>query len=454
MAPAEMSELKDQLQDLLNKGYIRPSASPWGAPMLFVKKKDGGMRLCIDYRELNKVTIKNKYPLPRIDELFDQLRDTSVFSKIDLRLGYHQLRIAYEDIPETTFRTRYGHYKFTVMPFGLTNAPAIFMDLMNRVFHPFTDKFVVVFIDNILKDYKFEWNEKCEEAFQLLKEKLTTAPVLALPDNNGVYDMYSDASKNGLECVLMQNGKRDLNLRQIRWMEFVKDYEVDIQYHEGKANVVVDALGQKSSHGVNTLVVADELCREMSKMNLEVVEIGAVEGMLANLSIQPTIFDEIRENQAGDVKLDRIREKIERKQATDFKIREDGSLRYKGRWCVSQKCDEIKRKLMEEGHNTPYSMHPRGDKLYKDLKKVYWWPRMKNEVVEFVAKCLTCQKVKIEHKRPQGTVQPLDVLGWKWDIISMDFVTCLPKSKSGNDTIWVVVDKLTKSAVFIPMKET
>ena len=150
MAPAELKELKEQLQDLLDKGFVRPSTSPWGAPVLFVKKKDGSLRLCIDYRQLNKVTIRNKYPLPRIDDLFDQLQGASCFSKIDLRSGYHQLRIRHEDVPKTAFRTRYGHYEFLVMSFGLTNAPAAFMDLMNRVFKPFLDRFVIVFIDDIL----------------------------------------------------------------------------------------------------------------------------------------------------------------------------------------------------------------------------------------------------------------------------------------------------------------
>ncbi|KAJ9536518.1 hypothetical protein OSB04_un000312 [Centaurea solstitialis] len=309
LAPSELKEMLAQLQELLDKGFIRPSTSPWGAPVLFVKKKDGTMRMCIDYRELNKVTVKNKYPLPRIDDLFDQLQGAKYFSKIDLRSGYHQLKVREEDIPQTAFRTRYGHYEFLVMSFGLTNAPAAFMDLMNRVCKPYLDEFVIVFIDDILiysktaeehgehlrkvlemlkreqlyakfskcefwlkevqflghivtqegikvdpakieaikdwespkspsevrsflglagyyrrfiehfstiatplmaltkKDIKFEWSSTCERAFNNLKGKLTSAPILALPNGTDGFVVYCDASKLGLGCVLMQDGK-------------------------------------------------------------------------------------------------------------------------------------------------------------------------------------------------------------------------------------------------------
>ncbi|GJX98267.1 putative reverse transcriptase domain-containing protein [Tanacetum coccineum] len=150
LAHSKMQELSNQLQELADRGFIQPSTLPWGAPVLFVKKKDGSFRMCIDYQELNKLTVKNRYPLPKIDDLFNQLQGSSVYSKIDLRSGYHQLRVRNEDIPKTAFRTRYGHYEFQVMPFGLTNAPAVFMDLMNRVYKPYLDKFVIVFIDDIL----------------------------------------------------------------------------------------------------------------------------------------------------------------------------------------------------------------------------------------------------------------------------------------------------------------
>ncbi|KAJ0615087.1 putative nucleotidyltransferase, Ribonuclease H [Helianthus annuus] len=177
LAPAELKELSTQLQELLDKGFMRPSSSPWGAPMLFVKKKDGTFRMCIDYHELNKVTIKNHYPLPRIDDLFDQLQGSSYYSKIDLRLGYHQLRVRNEDISKTAFRTRYGHYKFLVMPFGMTNAPAVFMDLMNRVCKPYLDKFVIVFIDDILIYSKSQ--EEHEQHLRLILKLLRNEQLYA-----------------------------------------------------------------------------------------------------------------------------------------------------------------------------------------------------------------------------------------------------------------------------------
>ena len=160
MAPVELQELRVQLQELLDKGFIRPSTSPWGASVLVAKKKDKTLRLCIDYRQLNKVTIKNRYPLPRINNLFDQLRVARVYFKIDLRTSYHQLKVRETDIPKTAFRTRYGHFEFTVMPFGLTNALAAFMDLVHRVFHPYLDQFVVVFEDDILIYSQSEWEHE------------------------------------------------------------------------------------------------------------------------------------------------------------------------------------------------------------------------------------------------------------------------------------------------------
>ncbi|GJX90609.1 putative reverse transcriptase domain-containing protein [Tanacetum coccineum] len=262
LAPSEMKELSEQLKELSDKGFIRPSSSPWGAPVLFVKKKDDSFRMCIDYRELNNLTVKNRYPLPRIDDLFDQLQGSSVYSKIDLRSGYHQLRVREEDIPKTAFRICYGHYEFQVMAFGLTNAPAVFMDLMNWVCKPYLDKFMIVFIDDILiysknkqehkehlklildllkkeelyakfpslvgyyrrfiegfskitkpltkltqKKVKFVWGDKQEAAFQLLKKKLCSAPILALPEGSEDFITYCDASKKGLGVVLMQREK-------------------------------------------------------------------------------------------------------------------------------------------------------------------------------------------------------------------------------------------------------
>ncbi|GJX31652.1 putative reverse transcriptase domain-containing protein [Tanacetum coccineum] len=253
LAPSELEDLSGQLKELQDKGFIRSSSSPWGASILFVKKKDASFKMCIDYRELNKLTVKNRYPLPRIDDLFDQLQGWQFFSKIDLRSGYHQLRVHEDDIPKTAFRTRYGHFEFTVMPFGLTNAPAVFMDLMNRVCRPYLDKFMIVFIDDILiysktreehvehlrhvingngihldpskieavKNWKTPRTptEVCSflglagyyrrfiENFSKITKSLTILTHKSLPDGPKDFVVYCDASEIGLGSVLMQRGK-------------------------------------------------------------------------------------------------------------------------------------------------------------------------------------------------------------------------------------------------------
>ncbi|GJZ38755.1 putative reverse transcriptase domain-containing protein [Tanacetum coccineum] len=599
LAPSEMKELSEQLKELSDKGFIRPSSSPWGALVLFVKNKDGSFRMCIAYRELNKLTVKNRYLLPRIDDLFDQLQGSSVYSKIDLRSGYHQLRVREEDIPKTAFRTRYGHYEFQVMPFGLTNAPAVFMDLMNRVCKPYLDKFVIVFIDDILiysknkqeheehlkiilellkkeelyakfskcefwiskvqflghvidsegihvdpakiesikdwtspkspteirqflglagyyrrfiegfskiakpmtkltqKKVKFEWGDKQEAAFKLLKQKLCSAPILALPEGSEDFIAYCDASKKGLGAVLMQREKvisyasrqlkiheknytthdlelgavvfalkiwrhylygtkctvftdhkslqhildqKELNMRQRRWLELLSDYDCDIRYHPGKANVVADALSRKEREPplrVRALVMTISLDLPKQILNAQTearkpenIKSEDVGGMLVENAKFP---EAIRE------------QKLE--------PRADGTLCLNGRsWLPCY--GDLRTVIMHESHKSKYSIHPGSDKMYQDMKKLYWWPNMKADIATYVNKCLTCAKVKAEHQRPSGLLVQPKIPEWKWDNITMDFVTKLPKTSQGYDTIWVIVDRLTKSAIFTPMRET
>ncbi|GJT44534.1 putative reverse transcriptase domain-containing protein [Tanacetum coccineum] len=389
LAPSEMKELSVQLQELLDKGFIHPSSSPWGAPILFVKKKDGSFRMCIDYRELNKLIVKNRYPLSRIDDLFDQLQGSSVYSKIDLRSGYHQLRIKEEDIPITTFRTQYGHFEFQVMPFGLTNAPAVFMDLMNRDEEEH-GKHLKIILELLKKERLYAKFSKCDfwldsiqimghvidrssvhvdpakiEAIKSWAAPTTPTEILALPKGTEYSVVYCGASLKGYGVVLMQRekviayasrqlkvyeenytthdlelGAKELNLRQRRWIELLSDYDYEIRYHPGKANVVADALSQTER---------------------------------------------------------------------------DKTLRV--------------RALMMTVHND----------LPKQIREAQKEAMKKN---------------KAEHQKPSRLLQQPKIPVWKWERITMDFVSRLPRMPSGYDTIWVIVDRLTKLGHFLPMKKT
>nr|GEX38956.1 putative reverse transcriptase domain-containing protein [Tanacetum cinerariifolium] len=382
LASSEMKELSDQLQELSDKGFIRPSSSPWGASVLFVKKKDGSFWMCIDYRELNKLTVKNRYPLLRIDDLFDQLQGSSIYSKIDLRSG---LAIYYRR----------------------------FIEGFSKIAKPVTKL--------TQKKVMFDWGDKQEASFQLLKQKLCSAPILALPKGAEDFVAYCDASHKGLGAVLMQREKvisyasqklkiheknyttHDLGLGAVVfalkiWRHYI-DYDCEIRYHPRKANVVADALSRKKQIKplrVRALVMTTgldlpkQILRAQTEAkNLKNLKNEDVGGMLIENSKDPEKFKN---------------EKLE--PCTD------------GTLCLNNRSwlpcyGDLRALIMHESHKSKYYVHPGFDKMYQDQKQLYWWPNMKANIATYVTS----------------------------------------RTSSGYDTISVIVDRLTKSAHFLSMRE-
>ncbi|GKA69143.1 putative reverse transcriptase domain-containing protein [Tanacetum coccineum] len=401
LAPSEMKELSEQLQELSDKNFIRPSSSPWGAPVLFVKKKDGSFRMCIDYR----------------------------------LAGYYQRFIE-------------GFSKIAKSMTKLTQ-----------------------------KGIKFDWGEKEENTFQLIKQKLCSAPILALPEGSEDSMVYCDASHKGLGVVLMQREKviayasrqlktheknytthdlelgsvvfslkiwrhylygtkstvftdhkslqyildqKELNMRQRRWLELLSDYDCDIRYHPGKANVVADALSHKERIEplrVRALVmtIGLDLPKQILKAQIEAVKLENLE----------------KEDVGGMIRSDIPKEKLE--------PRANGVLCLNDRsWLPCY--GDLRSVIMHESHKSKYSIHPGSNKMYQYMKKLYWWPNMKADIATYVSKCLTCAKVKAEQQRPSGLlVQPV-IPEWKWDNITMIFIAKLPMSSYGFDTIWIILE--------------
>lgn len=603
MSIVELEELKKQLEELIEAGFIRPSSSPWGAPVLFVTKKEGTLRLCIDYRALNRLTKKNSYPLPRIDDIFDQLGNAKYFSKIDLRSGYRQIRLDKESIPLTAFRTRYGHFEFLVLPFGLTNAPAFFMSLMNEVFKPELDSFVTVYLDDILvysnnledhlkhlkivlsrlrkhklyakmskctfaakeveylghilspngisvdkqkvqaiqewptprskkdvqsflglvnyyrrfikncssfakplteltKNVPFEWNPCAEESFQVLKEKLSSAPLLTPFDPNKEVTVTVDASAYAIGAVMEQkeagmfkpvaytsrtlnsaeqrypaherellaiidtlrtwraylHGKKfivysdhhplryletqkNLSPRQVRWLELIVSFDFQIIPIKGKANVVADALSRKDEKEETDQSLVSSLL-ERAIQSTSTTQVNAI-----SFIEEPK---ELCEELAQDYQSDPEFKNILDNQPKQFH-KENGLLYFKGRLCIPN--GKFRLKLLHDAHSVPACGHLGLKKTLKKLQDKYYWKNQVKTVREYVTSCDICQRVKSINHKPFGLLQPLEPPTGKWTHITMDFVKPLPKSKNGNCGIFVVVDRLSKMIRIIAFKK-
>ncbi|WVZ76592.1 hypothetical protein U9M48_024557 [Paspalum notatum var. saurae] len=455
--PKEQELIKENIDELLGKGFIRPSSSPWAFPVLFVDKKDGSRRMCVDYRALNDVTIKNKYPLPRIDDLFDQLQ------------GYHQMKIRPSNIPKTAFITRFGLYEYTVMSFGLTNAPTYFMNLMNKVFMEYLDKFVVVFIDDILIYSKTD--EEHEEHLRLVLQKLREHKLYAKLSKcefwlDQVPFLGHIVSKGGImvdpsKISSVMDWKVPQVVKEVRGFLGLAGYYrrfIESFFKIAKSMTSLLEKGVPFTWTKERQATFDELKKRLTTAPVLILPDltksftvycdASKEGWGCVLMREGKVIAyasrQLRKHEVNypthDLELAavEIREQIKVGKAPHFREDEQGTVWYKNRIYVPD-VDSIKKLILSEAHDTAYSIHPGSTKMYHDLKERFWWYGMKRAVVEYVAACL---------------LQPLKIPERKWEEISMDFIVELPSTQKGYNSIWVVVDRLTKVAHFIPVNTT
>ena len=601
---AHNDELKKQLTALLDLGVIRPSKSPFASPVLFVKKQDGSWRLCIDYRALNRVTKKNRYPLPHQDDLIERLRHARYLTKLDLRSGYWQVRMGDDSVEKTAFTTRYGLYEWLVMPFGLCNAPSTFMQMMNDLLRPLLDSCVAVFIDDVIiwstteqQHYKdvtavfdilqqnqlavkmskcdffkeevtflghvvgrgsvrmcpdklaaivewptphtttdvraflglcgyyrkfvkgfssiakplyeltsgdavIQWTPAAEQSFTDLKHALTTAPVLALPDHEKPWSMFTDASGYGIGGVLCQdhgNGPQPvlfvshklsgaelnwpvhdkemyaviymfktcrwyvqdrhvtvytdhkaleyfatqptLSPRQTRWQQYLASYDWTIVYKAGKYNVVADGLSRRSDMQVASVESPDSL--PLGGLSLE-----CASGTFTTHT-DDTWLREVQQGYNDDPWCKAI---LDSNGTPIYTVQqcEDGPYIYRGTQMVIPNFDAAKLPLLQEAHDATAAGHRGAMATHHRISRHYYWPRMYQEIVTYCKECLSCQQSKNLTLRPGGLLMPLPVPEAPGDAISIDFITKLPKTERGHTGILTVIDRLTKYVVLIP----
>ncbi|GJP67944.1 hypothetical protein CLOP_g24702, partial [Closterium sp. NIES-67] len=521
LSPTELTDMKRQIEYLLAKGLIRPSTSPYGAPVLFTPKPDGSMRMCIDYRALNQQTIKNKYLIPRIDDLLDQLRGATVFSKLDLWSGYWQIRMANNSIHKTAFRTRYESYEYLVMPFGLTNAPATFQAEMNHILRPLLDECVVVYLDDILiysrdmkqhvehlrrvfeilrrerfyvkmskskfalekvqflghmvsaqgvhvdpkkieavrtwktpenvkelqqflgfanyynrfKNTPYKWEPKHQEAVEQLKQALTSAPVLILPDPERDYVIEADASDQAVGAVLMQD--QGNGMQTIAYLsKKLHGAELNYPIHDKEALAIVIAFKAWRCYleGRRTTVFTDHCSLKYLKTqpNLSRRQVGWID------FLETHFHYDIAYKPGHKNKADALH------TLPPFRINEN----------LGTQLPSFAPVPIEEYHDVLYAGHFGSNKTLTGIAKHYYWPHLAEDVQKFVTSCDTCQRIKSSKQKKAGLLQPPPVPEQLWKVVSLDFITGLPPITSGHDAILVVIDKFSKMGHFIPTHTT
>ncbi|GJT33688.1 putative reverse transcriptase domain-containing protein [Tanacetum coccineum] len=379
LAPSEMKELSVQCRNLRKKGFTLKTKflHPWGAPVLFVKKKDGSFRMCIDYRELNKLTVKNRYPLPRIDDLFDQLQGSSIYSKIDLRVQFLSHVIDCQGIYVDPAKIE------SIKDWASPKTPTEIRQFLGTCGY-----------------YR--------DLSRVFKDRKSCAVQQYWPTEGSEISLNLRCSKKGLGAVVMQE-------KSVHTLKILRHY---------------CGTSERSSLDLQEFT---NTCLIQERIKYEATSLEGKENPIKSSSLSYDYWTWSSKNLKAHMK----HEETEKSKAS---------------WLPCY--GDLRTVIMHESHKSKYSIHPGSDKMYQDIKKLYWWPNMKANIATYVSKCLTCAKVKAEHKRPSGLLVQPEIPQWKWDNITMDFVTKLPKSSQGYDTIWVIVDRLTKSAIFMPMRET
>ncbi|GJP58297.1 hypothetical protein CLOP_g23003 [Closterium sp. NIES-67] len=406
LSPTELTDMNKQIEYILAKGLIRPSTSPYGAPVPFTRKPDGSLRMCIDYRALNKQTIKNKYLIPRIDVLLDQLRGATIFSKLDLRSGYWQIRMADNSIHKTAFRSRYGSYEYWVMPFGLTNAPATFQAEMNHILRPLLDECEVVYLDDILiysRDMK-QHVEHLRRVFEILRR----------------------------ERFYVKLSKSEFALEKVQFL----GHMVSVQ------GVHVDPKKIEAIRTWKTLENVKELQQFLGFANYYKRFVP----QYAKLAAPPTNLLKKNTPYKWESKHQEARHLLQWDSDIAY---QKGSTKI---WVPNY--PPLRQLLLEEYHDVLYAGHFGSNKTLTGIAKHYYWPHLAEDVHKFVTSCDTCQRMKSSKQRKAGLLQPLPVPEQPWHVVSLDFITGLPPTTSGHDAILVVIDKFSKMGHFIPTHTT